>query len=163
MARHIMAVCVVCLLCAEHLPCEEHIETLSSNLRLNAKVFHGSDVNSRSSSSSYGNFDFQQNENHLTDDGYDKARRRRKGIATKTESRNKRHAGHHNTNAMETQHKPEITEDFMKRIFQEYGQEDGTINMNQFENMLKNLGLYKMLEEKASNGTVSLLFSICHE
>uniref|UniRef100_A0A1I8PDX3 Zinc transporter foi n=1 Tax=Stomoxys calcitrans TaxID=35570 RepID=A0A1I8PDX3_STOCA len=30
MARHIMAVCVVCLLCADHLPCQQHVETLFS-------------------------------------------------------------------------------------------------------------------------------------
>ncbi|XP_055840634.1 zinc transporter foi [Episyrphus balteatus] len=150
MARHIMAVCVVCLLCAEHLPCEEHIESVSSDLRLNAKVFHGSDIDSRTSDySSYSSF--QHSENHLIDDGYDKSRRRRKNTLSKTDSRSKRHAGHHNANTMESQHKPEITEDFMRRIFQEHGQEDGTININQFENMLKKLGLFKMVEEKASN------------
>lgn len=26
MARHLMAVCVVCLLCAEHLPCHQHVD-----------------------------------------------------------------------------------------------------------------------------------------
>lgn len=147
MARHIMAVCVVCLLCAEHLPCEEHIETVSSNLRLNAKVFHGSDLNRKTSD--YTNFDFQHNENNLVDGSYDKARRRRKNA----DSRSKRHAGGHHTNTMESHSKPEITDDFIQRIFQEYGQEDGTIHINQLENMLKKLGLYKMVEERASNET----------
>lgn len=150
-----MAVCVVCLLCAEHLPCEEHIESVSSNLRLNAKVFHGSsDINNyRKITNDLSNFDFKSNENQFINNEYDKARRRRKNIHSKTDSRSKRHAGVHHAagHTIDSVHKPEITDDFVGRIFQEYGQEDGTINMSQFEKMLKKLGLYKMVEEKASN------------
>ncbi|EDW49704.1 GM11663 [Drosophila sechellia] len=48
MARHIMAVCVVCLLCAHRLHCQDHIESLlgpalvtthNSQEQLNARVY----------------------------------------------------------------------------------------------------------------------------
>lgn len=32
MARHLMAVCVVCLLCAEHLPCKQHFDDIPSHV-----------------------------------------------------------------------------------------------------------------------------------
>ncbi|GAB0096179.1 Zinc transporter foi [Sergentomyia squamirostris] len=39
MSRHLVAVCVVCLLCADHLPCQEHVGDSPASLQLSQQNF----------------------------------------------------------------------------------------------------------------------------
>lgn len=144
MARHIMAVCVVCLLCADHLPCQQHVETLFPAQQilnpeytpLNAVVYNTHDLSPSSALSSKA---------HTTEttvayatSSSDNRRRRR----TKRHSANGHDHGHdHNDGDVST--RPEITEAFLERIFKEFGSDNDTINIQDFQRILKKLGLHQ--------------------
>ncbi|KAL5292744.1 SLC39A6 family protein [Megaselia abdita] len=133
MARHIMAVCVVCLLCADHVPCKEHLG--SSDLQLQNKNIYPT--------SSYGYYDQYVDVNSLPEN-YDIPKSRRKS---------RRHANHeheHNDH-QQHEHSPEITKSFLEKIFTEYGEEDGTMNLSGLQKMLQKLGLFKLLEKEAQS------------
>lgn len=135
MARSIMAVCVVCLLCAHRVPCQQHfdaifaatlsdynnsnsandsVSSLSNNIPLNAKVFPNQ-------TPAYENSELPNNKHR----------------------RHKRHGDHGAAAAIP--HRPQLTEEYVQRLFKEYGENDGTINMNSFRIILRQLGLFKMI------------------
>lgn len=153
MARHIMAVCVVCLLCADHLPCQQHIEPLfpttanadgnSKFTGLNAIVYNTNATKSKTKTTD------QSLSAYVTtmDDSDNRVIRRRK-----------RHADHASAAAVT----PEITQVFIKRIFNEYSSGNDTIHLKDFQRMLKRLGLNKLLAKELENDvneTVSFLCS----
>ncbi|TMW52200.1 hypothetical protein DOY81_002759 [Sarcophaga bullata] len=144
MARHIMAVCVVCLLCADHLPCQQHVESLfpassfntANNGQLNAVVYsaHGlsRSINSKAQT--------KETTDTYASSSSDNRRRRR----TKRHSGDQSH-GHEN----DVEHsRPEITEAFLKRIFHEYAGDNDTIHVQDFQRMLSNLGLHQLLPQQ---------------
>lgn len=170
MARHIMAVCVVCLLCADHLPCEQHLELLlKSRKTLNddnvaqksAEVFKNTNLLQYPFVSVVvGNTNIEINhDNHREVQKSSKIQRNDK----KENHRVKRHADHYSrTDSYNTLKKrPEITEEYLEKIFIEYGQKDGTIQRIEFERMLTRLGLAEFIGNDTSsdsNDTVNLLF-----
>lgn len=154
MARHIMAVCVVCLLCADHLPCQEHIEPLLSAQalnhqysRLNAIVYNTDDLSSAATSKP------QPTKNIVayTSSSSDNRRRRR----------SKRHSSGHENNVHT---RPEITDIFLKRIFEKFGSNGGEIQVENFHKILNTLGLHQLLPQQQKrdyindNSTVSRNF-----
>lgn len=140
MARHIMAVCVVCLLCADHLPCQQHVESLfpassfntANSGQFNAVVYsaHGlsSSINSKAQT--------KETTDTYASSSSDNRRRRR----------TKRHSGDHSHDANHS--RPEITEAFVKRIFHEYAGAKDTIHVQDFQRMLSNLGLHQLLPQQ---------------
>ncbi|XP_065360064.1 zinc transporter foi [Calliphora vicina] len=142
MARHIMAVCVVCLLCADHLPCQQHVETLfpAQNLnteytQLNAVVYNANDLSSSHASKT------QSSETTVAYATSSSDNRRRR--------RTKRHSGDHGHDHDEhdSHTRPEITEAFLKRIFNEFGSGNDTIHVHDFQRMLNKLGLHQLLPQ----------------
>ncbi|CAD7002726.1 unnamed protein product [Ceratitis capitata] len=149
MARHIMAVCVVCLLCADRIPCQEHIindyvvngaTNAQSNLeyqQLNSRVYERPDA-------------LRLGSNPLTADSYnpaDDALANTNNLHNKPHRR-KRHAGHahgeETTSVM--MHRPEITAEFLQRIFIEYGHKaDGKLTVDEFQQILRRLGLNQLI------------------
>lgn len=120
-----MAVCVVCLLCADHVPCKEHLG--SSDIELQSENIYPT--------SSYGYYDQYVDTNALPE-SYDTAKSRRKS---------RRHANHEHNDHQQHEHpylhsQPEITNNFLKKIFNEYGEEDGTMNLSGLQKMLQKLG-----------------------
>lgn len=120
-----MAVCVVCLLCADHIPCKEHLG--SPDLQLQKENIYPT--------SSYGYYDQYVDSNSLLE-SYDTAKSRRKS---------RRHANHEHNDHQQHEHpylhsQPEITNNFLKKIFTEYGEEDGTMNLSGLQKMLQKLG-----------------------
>ncbi|XP_028894977.1 zinc transporter foi [Zeugodacus cucurbitae] len=154
MARHIMAVCVVCLLCADRIPCQEHvINDYVANAaaatayppphfeyqQLNARVHErrdaarfGVDPLTGGAHNRADELDIETTSNNV----HNKPHRR------------KRHAGH--AHGEETSHvvqRPEITAEFLQRIFVEYGHKaDGTLTVEEFQRILKKLGLNQLIE-----------------
>lgn len=154
MARHIMAVCVVCLLCADHLPCQQHVETLLSSgvgLATSDGVWEHSPLNAIvynrdgtvSSAKPTNAAADGSTISYVTTNSDDRRRRRRK-----------RHADHgHNhasSDTTDSPKRPEITEAFVKRIFNEYGTGD-TINVQDFQRMLEKIGLHELLPQTLHN------------
>ncbi|XP_067646766.1 zinc transporter foi isoform X2 [Eurosta solidaginis] len=159
MARHIMAVCVVCLLCADRIPCQEHIvndyltnaNSQQSQLEyqhLNAKVYERRDT-SPSNAASFGS----EATIHGTNFDSTETQILPASKAHKSPNRRKRHAGHAHSDDEEVtmSHTPEITADFLQRIFDEYGHEkDGVLTVDEFQRILKQLGLNQLVERKKS-------------
>ncbi|XP_073837108.1 solute carrier family 39 fear-of-intimacy [Musca autumnalis] len=169
MARHIMAVCVVCLLCADHLPCQQHVETLFpgniggggsaaslpnvhihstgwEQTPVNAVVYKNKDV---IAATSYSAKSQQQHQKHTTDTflSTSAAATTKNNGDNRSRRRKKRHADHGHGTANEVQ-RPEITETFVRRIFSEYGNGGDTINVEDFQRMLEKLGLHQLLPQK---------------
>ncbi|XP_037956151.1 zinc transporter foi [Teleopsis dalmanni] len=154
MARHIMAVCVVCLLCADRLPCQQHIEGIfpetqqlpNPHPNLNAKVYQHADFVKNPPQ-------IQATDKHFPNnfEASNKVREQKNHI----HHRRKRHVGHGDERVRNL--RPEITDEFLVRIFSEYGQGDGRISASEFKRMLKQLGLHQLLEthfiKEANNET----------
>ncbi|XP_075159412.1 solute carrier family 39 fear-of-intimacy [Haematobia irritans] len=157
MARHIMAVCVVCLLCADHLPCQQHIETLFAGSTgspghnnewehsgpLNAIVY--STNKDTSATSSFSAKSQQKRTTDASSLAYVSTTKTNRGD-NRNRRRKKRHADHGHGSS-EIPARPEITETFVRRIFSEYGSGD-TINIEDFQRMLEKLGLHQLLPQK---------------
>ncbi|XP_055612078.1 zinc transporter foi [Uranotaenia lowii] len=134
MARHIMAVCVVCLLCADHLPCKQHddLSGLASNRIPPVTTTNGLDFRSQQKQEplvepnvlvkrhTHGHDDHDHHGDH---DGHDHDR-------DEDES----------AKAIRSQLDP-----FMQRIFAEFGDPDTmTMNVAGFEKMMKQLNMYQL-------------------
>uniref|UniRef100_T1H5F5 Zinc transporter foi n=1 Tax=Megaselia scalaris TaxID=36166 RepID=T1H5F5_MEGSC len=148
MARHIMAVCVVCLLCADHVPCKEHLGLGSGPGTANFQLQNTNNL--YPTSSSYGQYyDQYVDATNSLPENYD--------MIPKSRRKSKRHANHeHNDHQQHERsylHRPEITNNFLKQIFKEYGEENGTMNMTGLQKMLNKLGLYKLIEKDTENNT----------
>lgn len=141
MARHIMAVCVVCLLCADHLPCQQHVETLfpaqTEYTQLNAVVYN---TNELSSSLSPKPQSTETTVAYATSSSDNRRRRRR------TKRHSNGHGGGDHGSDLHT--RPEITEAFLKRIFNEFGSVNDTIHVEDFQRMLHKLGLHELLPQQ---------------
>lgn len=179
MARHLMAVCVVCLLCAEHLPCKQHFEDslqdptkfLPNNEYANIPNYidriqlpdteepysietqHITMPNTRRGRTKRGNIVIGSD---LTSPSDSKHRRNRRHIAQDPDSsvRSKRHGGHdhHSHNDDDEMADTLPAHAFVQKIFQKFGNVDSlTMNVIGFEKMLKDLGLYELLDEKLSS------------
>lgn len=138
MARHIMAVCVVCLLCAQRLHCQDHVADLLATQRteekLNAQVYGYLSPSSERTTDQRQLADEDDTQNYSTSPPY---------------RRHKRHAGHdHEHGASSHTHVPQITQYYLEQLIQEH-----TLNASSFQSMLQQLGLQQLV---SSNGSVSL-------
>lgn len=194
MARHIMAVCVVCLLCADHIPCQQHFDseitaaTLKSSVAddtyknlehhmLNARVFQRTDIPknpSISMTTTIATISIKDEKSVHSTVNVSKEPKNQKKIYRKNnlkyeedewrhaQHRRKRHAGHSSETEEGHQKRPEITESFLKRIFEDYGDSvSKKIQISEFQRLLKQLGLEKLIEDKLTspdhnNETVSI-------
>lgn len=141
--RHLMAVCVVCLLCAEHMPCKEHVLVPSKGINSNV----ASSLQSLSVSRSVGVLTKPADIPgiYLYDKRKDKAKEEIAVIRTK------RHADHHETH--ETHHHadtPEVTKLYLKKLFSRFSnQNTNTMNAEEFEQMMLLLDLKNLVTDKA--------------
>ncbi|XP_062136322.1 zinc transporter foi [Drosophila sulfurigaster albostrigata] len=137
MARHIMAVCVVCLLCAQRLHCQDHIEDLLATQRteeqLNARLIYGTlNPSSEITTDQRQLADEDDTQNYSTSPPY---------------RRHKRHAGHEHEHGQSAAHKhvPQITEYFLQQLMPQQ-----VLNASSFQSLLQQLGLQQLIN---SNGT----------
>ena len=135
--RHLMAVCVVCLLCAEHLPCKEHVLIPSDN-----------DASSlqQQSLSTYKNSVLTQAADIPGAYLYDKRKDKTKDEVI---VRQKRHADHHHTSHHHHAETPEVTKAYVKKLFNLFSnQNTNTMNIDEFENMMKQLDLKQLISSQ---------------
>uniref|UniRef100_A0A182M706 Zinc transporter foi n=1 Tax=Anopheles culicifacies TaxID=139723 RepID=A0A182M706_9DIPT len=146
MARHFMAVCVVCLLCADHVPCKQHFAEDGSKSAETA----GRSVTTISDLRSLANPRYEPVVSAQLNSAYD--------WNTETHRIVKRHNHHHHHDedgeteeADETQtvfdrlmkHKMDQA---MRKIFTEYGNPASmTMDLHGFERMARRLGLFRLI------------------
>jgi zinc transporter 10 len=149
-----MAVCVVCLLCAEHLPCKQHV--LASQIS-----------DERGNDLSYSAGTLGKGINLLTQDiayesyVYDKRKEK-----TKDEMlvRTKRHANHgshtsQNNNHINDHHHfeiPHVTKNYLKMIFSYFGNDTNKMNLKGFTEMLKKLDLGNIFKKSSRENDTCL-------
>lgn len=145
MARHIMAVCVVCLLCAQRLHCQDHDEdklwaTQRTTISLNAQLANGNlSPSSEISTEKRQLADENDTQNYSTSPPY---------------KRHKRHAGHDHEAEHEHEHGaplkhvPQITQYYLQQLMQ---LQEG-LNATSFLALMQQLGLQHLV---SSNDSVS--------
>lgn len=171
MARHLMAVCVVCLLCAEHLPCHQHLDVA-------AALGAASTAAASSSSPPFGppgsaseaavpvaSIAAQRYVNTLhlpnewrdtgTDDSVEPRWRRARTKRHQPHSHS--HGGEHDDDGARHQHRaPLPAKSFVQKLFERFGNaksggggggdvDEHTMNVDGFERMLHQLGLTELL------------------
>lgn len=178
-----MAVCVVCLLCAEHLPCT-HVDDNT----MSAKKFLEND-DSRLVNQNYMDINYLTDKNSYDTVLEETLPNKRKGrtknhneqsdsdkelALEKPNFRDKRHAIHSHSDD-----EPDVYQNsqmYVRKLFERFGDADKmTMNVIGFEEMLRVLGLYSLLQDQPSllsesktsklnedfNDTVSSSFDIC--
>lgn len=136
MTRRFVAVCVFCLLCAEHFPCKGHSTETGVSV----------DPQQSRARSLLLTAEYQLGQN---DDPESPSSRPFHGTAVERK-RLKRHAhaDHHPHNQPQDDHVNKNTQFFLDKIIDHYGDEArGSMGMPQFEAMLKHLGLTQLLLE----------------
>lgn len=159
MTRHLVAVCVVCLICAKHLPCKQHFDNIITDLD-NHQVLTLNGTTTIENKHSTNN-DQKILPNQIPGQDSDlyhavpltlpnKRRGRTKNLdMPSTEHplqneletnylRAKRHAHH----GVIEKKSPNNSNEYVKRIFRQFGDEETlTMNFTGFEKMLKQLGV----------------------
>jgi len=139
-----MAVCVVCLLCAHRLHCQDHIESLlgpalvmtHSQEQLNARVYTNLSPSSETT-------DRRQQRSASGDDDTP-------NYSTSPPSRRqKRHADHGHSHSIESR-VPQITQYYLEKLMVQ----NELMNSSGFDGLLQQLSLHS-LASGASEGTVS--------
>ncbi|EDV50666.1 zinc transporter foi [Drosophila erecta] len=135
MARHIMAVCVVCLLCAHRLHCQDHIESLlgpalvtthSSQEQLNARVYTNLNPSSETT-------DRRQQRSASGDDDTSNY------SISPPSRREKRHADHAHGHTSESR-VPQITQYYLEKLMAQ----DKLMNNSEFDGLLQQLSLHSL-------------------
>lgn len=164
MARHLMAVCVVCLLCADHLPCKEHFEStdLYTKQQPNSFSLQTDEINFMEKNS----FD-DRLYTTISDDGvtYDKRKEKRKAeetAALNLLNRSKRHSDHsHHHDDDENDGMKKNSKNFLEKLFKQFGDSEKlTMNINGFENLLKHLNLYSLITNSTKTDDDNCVSSI---
>lgn len=166
MARHLMAVCVVCLLCADHLPCKEHIENTdlyTNQQQPNTFLLKTDEINLMEKNS----FD-DRLYSTISDDSviYDKRKEKRKNNEEIINllNRSKRHSDHHHHDDNDDDKNMEINKNskiFLEKLFKQFGDSEKlTMNINGFENLLKHLNLYSLITNNTKTDDDNCVSSI---
>lgn len=130
-----MAVCVVCLLCAEHLPCKHVLASATKDIKNNDE-FHRDFIEYEAVSNSFGDdFNFAK--------FYDK---NTVGNVKNNENnqivrRTKRHADHGASHKHHHIEMPEVTKNFIQKIFHQFNEQSEQMNTHGFESMIAQLKL----------------------
>ncbi|XP_070497623.1 zinc transporter foi isoform X2 [Chironomus tepperi] len=138
--RHLMAVCVVCLLCAEHLPCKEHV--LSNS---NINNIDSIDWKNGNNDLSKSNYNYQINSiidvaaGNYYDENIDKYKKEKRDEIL---SRKKRHGDHsHSVPTQQRLEMPEVTKVHLEKTIRQFSNNQTTMNVHAFEDMITQLKL----------------------
>lgn len=130
MAKHFVAVCMVCLLCADHLPCSEHI--------IGNGIIGGDSLGSAGAMKGPNLESYNKQLNQRTENGF----------IAKPRSRRKRHSTHSSEdNEAAVPPINENSKQYLAKIFERFGDGDG-MDLNGFESMLEYLGLTKFIVDR---------------
>lgn len=140
MAHHFMAVCMVCLLCAEHFPCKGHVTSDHVPKEFTSKLHTRDDralfLNSPD------NIVHDSQHFHHTLPQYN--------TKSATVKRVKRHGDHYHVHPENHQFSEnENSQNFLQQIFSHYGNsESKTMSLEEFETMLTALGMKQLLRNE---------------
>lgn len=142
--RHLMAVCVVCLLCADHLPCRLHVLAKDTN---DVNIFSSDLERAKEMQGIPSANEFISLENDLYDRRKDKHRQ-------------KRHVGGHHETHHHHEHEvieemPEVTKNHIQRLFDFYNGDGSSLSVAGFERMMQNLRLKNLFNEQKSETCVN--------
>lgn len=136
--RHLMAVCVMCLLCAEHFPCKLHVLAaldtgIISNDLQKTKEFSG---------------DFPYEKDFSLNYFYDKRKDKLKSPSLK--HRQKRHAHHEQNNQHNHHHihHERVTENYVQKIFNDYSTDATSMSLDGFQKFTSKLNLNKLFSKE---------------
>ena len=144
--RQLMAVCVVCLLCADHLPCTEHVSMPSQN----ANSISNSQRDLLPPTSNPEALPQFADIADIADIYlYDKRK-------DKTISRQKRHASHHHEASEHHHHTetPEVTKNYIRKLFTIFSNNE-SMNVDGFERMMLQLKLTNLLPSRVETEDTS--------
>uniref|UniRef100_A0A1A9WMY9 EF-hand domain-containing protein n=1 Tax=Glossina brevipalpis TaxID=37001 RepID=A0A1A9WMY9_9MUSC len=153
MASHLMAVCLMCLLCAEYLPYQQHVESLlSSTTTIPLSLLEDGDFKHKLLRNAI--VSGKSMPPHVKQDDKTKTDSLLSYDATKsyiTKHRSKQYTDHDNLMAAGNSNEcPKITKAFLDRIFKEYGRDSTVIHAEDFQHLLKRLGLNQLIPLKGS-------------
>lgn len=151
MARHLVAVCVMCLLCAEHFPCKGHIEGNENNKENLIKY-------SKDSRAEYlAQFSHESNMNEMVlenDDVHAKHKNQREIVRLKRHA----HHAHSKSNSIDSYlNIGNSSKKYIGKIFSKYGKSDQMMTLASFDELLNKLDLKKLVVENKDqrNGKIS--------
>lgn len=139
--RHLMAVCVVCLLCAEHLPCKEHVLSNSNNNNIDFVEWKNGN---NDLSKSNNNYQIRSIIDLAAEHYYDKSRNKyNKEGRNEILSRRKRHANHaHSVPTHQRLEMPEVTKIHLEKTIRQFSSNNQTtMNVHAFEDLISQLKL----------------------
>lgn len=153
-----MAVCVVCLLCAEHLPCKHVDDSTMSTKKLlendDSRLVNQNymDINNLADKNSYNNVLGQAVPNKRkgrTKDQDEQSDSDKQPALGNADYRQKRHAIQSNSDDEPDVHRN--SQMYIRKLFERFGDVDGdkmTMNVIGFEKMLQVLNLYSLLVDQ---------------
>lgn len=165
MTRHLVAVCVVCLICARHLPCKQHYDNFITDPEYHQALTLNDTLQNRTPSIDHQSNQLPGQDSALYNSVPLVLPNRRRGRTKTIESVTTEHP---NRDELETnflrakRHTPHLQQtvpeekpnEFVKRLFREFGDEKTlTMNVIGFENLLRRLGLLNILDEKFNQST----------
>lgn len=164
MGHHLVAVCVVCLLCAEHLPCKQHFENTKTDDAMQILMLNDTGPpimrQSRLGDGHLPNTELYDRPDYTLPNK--RRGRTRNDLQESTEEeyieknhlRSKRHA---TTGGSDDRHSNGIAYNrltnkaFVKKIFKQFGDENELkMSVQGFERMLKLLGLHSLVDDQIS-------------
>ena len=138
MAKHFVAVCVVCLLCADHLPCQTHLDGLGTGASplegYGDDYYQGALPKVAPAAVASSMFDVTGSQM-----AYGHVRRKRHHI----------HQEDHDEPATEIN---ENSRRYIERVFEKFGNGDA-MDLDGFQSMLEHLGLTNLLAREQPPGT----------
>lgn len=137
--RHLMAVCVVCLLCAEHLPCKEHILNPSKNINS-----FSAQIETLKLANDHEVFTTKAENIPTNVYLYDKRKDKTKDDVA-VALRQKRHVHHESHEAHHHTETPEVTKAYIKKLFVRFSKNTETMGVDEFEEMMMQLDLKNLL------------------
>lgn len=166
MTRHLVAVCVVCLICARHLPCKQHYDNIITDPEYHQALTLNDTLQNRTPSIDHQSNQLPGQDSALYHSVPLVLPNRRRGRTKTVESVTTEHPNRDEleTNFLRTKrHTPhdhhlpeEKPNEFVKRLFREFGDEKTlTMNVFGFEKLLRKLGLFDILDGKLNQSTNS--------
>ncbi|XP_058826688.1 zinc transporter foi [Topomyia yanbarensis] len=145
MARHIVAVCVVCLLCADHLPCKQHDDE---------------QLGGRLSSVVGANTVYRRELDFRLLDGARFVHEKARVVKRHAHGHDHHHHGHDHVHGEDDEDDDSLynravkekLDSFMQKIFLEFGDPQSmTMDVKGFESMMKRLNMYRLVTEEAAS------------
>lgn len=152
MARHLVAVCVVCLLCAEHFPCKGHIEGNENNKENLIKYSKDSRAEYLAQISHESNMnDVKQRKSDENVNSNVKNEGQREIVRLKRHTHHHHHDHNSKSNSIDSNlNIASSSKKYLGKIFSKYGSSESSqvMTLTNFDELLTKLDLKKLVVEQ---------------